>query len=110
MYNHELTLISYTITKDEIGNPIKTPIRETVLCKVRSIGSTEYYNAQVSNLKPELKFIVHAFEYQNQREVEFEGNKYQVIRTYKGDTVDRSDNALKDEEIELTCERVLGNG
>lgn len=110
MYNHELTLISYTNTKDEIGNPIKTPIREMVLCKVRSIGSTEYYNAQVSNLKPELKFIVHAFEYKNQREVEFEGNKYQVIRTYKGDTVDRSDNALSGEEIELTCEMVLGNG
>ncbi len=110
MYNHELTLISYTTTKDEIGNPIKTPIREMVLCKVRSIGSTEYYNAQVSNLKPELKFILHSFEYKNQREVEFEGNKYQVIRTYKGDTVDRSDNALSGEEIELTCERVLGNG
>lgn len=113
MYNHELTLISYTTTKDEIGNPIKTPIREMVLCKVRSIGSSEYYNAQVSNLKPEIKFIIHDFEYSDQKEVEFEGNKYQVMRTYRAPEPQRDTRrgfGLDTDEIELTCERVLGNG
>lgn len=110
MYNHELTLISYKTDYDDIGNPVKTPIRTTVLCKVASIGSTEYYNAQVINLKPEIKFIIHAFEYGGEREVEFQGTKYQVIRTFQGDTADRIDNALKGEELELICERVLGHG
>lgn len=110
MYNHELTLISYETTKDEVGNDIRVPIKREVLCKIKDIGSTEFYNAQVSNLKPEIKFIVHSFEYQGEKEVSLEGVKYQVVRTYQGDTVDRSDNALNGEEIELTCERVIGNG
>lgn len=110
MYNHELTLIGYSLGEDEIGNEIKVPIEKTILCKVKDIGSTEFYNAQVNDLKPAIKFIVHAFEYNGEKEVKFEGTKYQVIRTYAGDTVDRSDNALSGEEIELTCEKVIENG
>lgn len=114
VYNHELTLISYTIEKDELFQDIKVEVREKVLCKINSVGSSEFYNAQVSNLKPEIKFIIHSFEYNKQAVVEYEGLKYMVIRTFVGDTlnrtVNRSDNALKMEEIELTCERVLADG
>lgn len=110
MYNHELTLINYEVGEDEIGNEIKIPIEKTILCKIKDIGSTEFYNAQVNDLKPARKFIIHTFEYNGEKQVIFEGTKYKVIRTYVGDTVDRSDNALSDEEIELTCEKVIGNG
>lgn len=113
MYNHELTLISYEIGKDEIGNEIKIPIKKNIFCKVADIGSTEFYNAQVLGLKPEIKFIVHEFEYEGEKEVEFEGEKYKVLRTYRkkysiGEK--KSNNILEAEEIELTCEKVIGNG
>lgn len=110
LYDNELTLLSYKLTEDDIGNNIKVPVRNTILCKVKSIGSTEFYNAQVNSLKPEIKFIIHSFEYNGEKEVEFKGVKYQVIRNYDGDTVDRSDNSLSGEEIELTCEKVVGGG
>ncbi len=109
-YDHELVLISETIIEDDIGNQIPEEKRTKVLCKVASIGSSEFYNAAVSDLKPDIKFIIHSFEYSGEKAVEFEEQKYKVIRTYKGDNVDRSDNALKFEEIELTCEKVIGNG
>lgn len=109
MYNDKLQLISYVITKDEIGNEVSIPQYREVFCKTKDIGSTEFYNAQIANLKPEIKFIVHFFEYAGERQVLFNGVNYEVVRTYQGATVDNSDNALKDEEIELTCEKVLGN-
>lgn len=99
MYNHELTLISYEVGEDEIGNEIKAEVKEKILCKISSIGSNEFYNAAVAGLKPELKFIVHAFEYKGQTEVEFEKNKYKVIRSFQGS--DRY-KTLKFDEIELT--------
>ncbi len=112
MYDNELILISYEIDEDEIGNEIKLPIENAILCKVKDIGSTEFYNAQVSNLKPEIKFIVHSIEYQGEIEVKFEGTNYKVMRTYQGQNSNYKNEAIKlnGEEIELTCEKVLSSG
>ena len=107
MYSHELELISYTTTKDEIGNTITVPEYTSVLCKVGDVGSREFYDAANAQLRPEIKFIIHKFEYSGQSKVRYDNSEYKVIRTFTGDTVDRSDNALMDEEIELTCERVI---
>ncbi|WP_130807650.1 phage head closure protein [Senegalia massiliensis] len=110
MYDHEVKLIDEEIIKDEIGQEVATFIERTILCKVKDIGGSEFYNAKVAGLKPEIKLIVHSFEYQGEQKVEFQGNKYNVIRTYKGDTVDNSSLSLSGEEIELTCEKVIGSG
>lgn len=96
MYNDELVLIGSKIEQDDIGNDITVPIRRSVLCKVNSIGRTEYYAAASSNLRPEIVFIIHKYEYENEKKVEFERQQYTVIRTYATDF----------EEVELTCERV----
>jgi len=99
-YDYELTLIDYTIDYDEIGQEIKVPVRTNILCAVRSTGRNEFYAAAQAGLKPEITFIIHAYEYNGEKEVEFEGQKYKVIRTYMKDF----------EEMELVCEKVIGNG
>ncbi|MCY8180895.1 MULTISPECIES: phage head closure protein [Bacillus] len=99
-YDHELTLIQQDFDSDEIGNQIPTETRTTVLCSKKSVTRTEFYNAANSGAKPVLVFTVHSYEYNDQQKVEFEGRPYSVIRTYENDF----------EEIELTCERVIGNG
>lgn len=109
VYDKELALIGYEVSRDEIGNEIKTSVKKNILCRTADIGSAEFYDAKINGLKPEIKFTIHGFEYNGETEVEFEGGIYQVIRTYNGDTIDRSDNALSGEEIELTCERKIGN-
>ena len=98
-YDNELTLISATITYDDIGNPIETPIETVVLCNVKSIGRTEFYNAAANGLKPNLIFLIHKYEYNGENLIEFEDIKYKVIKTYSTGI----------EEIELTCEKVIGN-
>lgn len=99
-YDHELTLIGQTYTEDEIGNQIPVETETTILCGLKSVTRSEFYNAAANGLKPELIFVVHGYEYNGEKEITFEGNRYKVIRTY-------SDNF---EELELTCERVAANG
>lgn len=96
-YDYELTLIGYETEYDEIGQEINVPVERKILCGVKSIVRNEFYAAAQTGLKPEITFIVHNFEYNGEKEVEFEGQKYRVIRTYLANS----------EEIELVCEKVL---
>ena len=99
-YDNELVLIAQEFTEDEIGNQVQIETRRTVLCNVKSVGRNEFYSAATSGLKPSIVFVIHGYEYNGEQKVEFEGVKYNVIRTYSTDF----------EEIELTCERVAANG
>lgn len=100
MYNDELTLINQIYELDDIGNQISVETRTTVLCKKQSAGRNEFYNAAAAGHRPEHVFVIHGYEYNGETIVEFDGVKYTVIRTYQTDF----------EEIELTVERVSGNG
>lgn len=100
-YDHELILISQSYVDDEIGNQIPgDEIETSILCGVRSVSRTEFYNAALTGLNPEIVFVVHAYEYNDGRKVKFNGELYRVIRTYQKDF----------EEMELVCERVAADG
>lgn len=96
-YDFELTLVKYTFITDDLMNQIPEEIKTDLYCDLKSIGRNEYYNAASQGLKPEIIFVIHRYEYNGEKEVLFEGNKYKVIRTYSKDF----------EEIELTCEKVV---
>lgn len=96
MYNHELILIGSGYTEDDLGNQIPNETRKPILCKVDSVGRSEFYSAATSNFRPEIVFTIHKYEYENERKVEFEEKQYSILRNY----------ATGFEEIELTCERV----
>lgn len=95
MYSHEVILLNQTIEEDELGNQDAVENRKPILCKVDSVGRSEFYSAASSDLRPEIVFTIHKYEYENESKVEFEGQRYSVIRTY----------TTGFEEIELTCER-----
>lgn len=99
-YDNELTLIKLEFIEDEIGNQTPTQTRKIVLCNVKSVGRNEFYNAATAGLRPSIVFVMHGYEYNGEQQVEFEGVRYNVIRTYSTDF----------EEIELTCERVAADG
>ncbi len=110
MYNDEITLIKRTFTSDELGNQIPDETESKILCDVKDIGTAEFYQAANQKLKPTLKAKIHAFEYNGEDKARYKGALYNIMRTYVGDTVDRSDNALSGEEMELTLSEVIGDG
>ena len=99
-YDRELILIKQTVSEDNLGNQIIDDTKRSVLCGIKSVGRSEFYAASVEGLKPELVFTMYQFEYQDESIVEYEGQRYSVIRTY----------TTGFKEIELTCEKVIGNG
>lgn len=99
-YDYELILVQQTFTEDEIGNQIPVETQTPILCGLKSVARSEFYNAAATGLRPELIFVVHGYEYNGEKKVIFEGVRYNVIRTY----------AVDFEEMELTCEKVAADG
>lgn len=97
MWSDSLFLIKESYNYDT--NELVVENKKEIFCKVKSISRNEFYKASAGGFKPSLIFVIHSFEYENEEKVEFDGIIYNVIRTYMANT----------EEIELTCEKVLGN-
>lgn len=96
-YDYELTLVKQSYRLDDLMNQLPEKVETVVYCDLKSITRAEYYNAASQGIKPEIVFVIHKYEYNEEKEILFEGKKYKVIRTY----------STNFEEIELTCERVI---
>lgn len=101
MYDYELTLIGVSEwMRDSNGNHIPKETQTTILCDLKSVTRSEFYSAAQAGLNPEQVFEINGFEYNGETEVEFLGERYSVIRTYRTNY----------ETLELTCERKSKNG
>jgi len=100
MYDSIITLISETKTVDDYGDAIITTTENVVFADIKSIGQSEFYQAEAVGLKPEIKFVIPDFlDYHNEKRIKFtpfngEEEEYTVLRTY------RANNTL-----ELVCKR-----
>lgn len=69
--------------------------RHEVLCGFRSIGMKEFYSANSTDYRPELKLILADYlDYNDETLAEYQGNLYRILRTYR-----------VGQELELTLER-----
>lgn len=105
MFNEVIYLNRKKSETNDIGDQIKTEERVLRLAKIKSIGQSEFYQAQAQGLKPEIKFVLPDYlDYENQEEIIYNGFRYKVLRTF------RTGN-----EIEIVCYggirlEVAGNG
>lgn len=93
-------LIQTTYKKDMIGQFI--PDKETlieVLVTVESVSRREWMDAGRNGLSPEYKMTTAAINYSGEKEVEYEGVRYAIYRTY---------NPPESDEIELYLQRKAG--
>ncbi len=62
----------------------KNKAEREVNAKLLNVGMKEFYQAQATGLQPELKFeIADYLDYQNEKEVVYEGRTYKIMRTYR---------------------------
>lgn len=79
----------------EVLTLIKGGTSRTVLCGLRSIGQSEFYEASARDFYPEMKFVLADYlDYDNEQLVEHNGQRYRVLRTYRAG-----------QELELTVQR-----
>lgn len=88
-----LTLVGRTLAAD--GYTVASESRREVFCRLESIGCTEFYQAQATELRPELKLVLADYlDYEDEYLVIYEGVWYRVIRTYR-----------KGQELEIIVQR-----
>lgn len=99
MYDQIIKLVSEIYQIDEYGDKVADRSERTIFAELKSIGQAEFYQAQATGLKPELKFVIADYlDYQGENILRHQGfneteeEEYKVIRTY------RNGNSL-----EITC-------
>lgn len=97
MYNEAIWFCDYKQgqTLDKYGDPIEERVlSDLIFAEKRSISQTEFYQAQTSDKKPELKFVIPDYlDYSEQSFVIHNGMRYKILKTYQTDT----------NELEITC-------
>ena len=87
--NDVIKLITTTVstTVNSQGDyPVVRSDRE-IFAGVRSIGTKEFYEAATAGMKPEIKFVIQDFlDYEGEKELSYNGYRYQIIRTYRTET------------------------
>lgn len=90
-----IQLITETASAHGVHESITETARE-VMCTVKSVSRSEYYNALNAGINPTYVFyLTLSDDYQGERVVRYKGLKYRVVRTYMTD----------DDGIEITVER-----
>lgn len=84
MYNEIIYLVSKTSVTNEVGDRVEVEERKIRFAQLKSIGQSEFYQAQAQGLKPELKFVMSDYlDYDNEQELIHNGFRYKVLRTYR---------------------------
>lgn len=101
MFDNVIKLVSEVKNTDEYGDTQVTKNEKVVFAELKSIGQSEFYQAQAVGLKPEIKFVLPDYlEYNNEQIVRFTEfgketeEEYTVLRTYRNNNL-----------IELVCKR-----
>jgi SPP1 family predicted phage head-tail adaptor len=100
-FDFELTLIKTINVENDLGDPTFEEVKTDVLCDVLSVTRSEHYAAMSHQVQPEVVFVVNKYDYENERDIEFEGSRYSVIRAFEP----KKSKGIGDfETIELVCQ------
>lgn len=91
-------LIGYTVTLNDYKQEVKTETRSQIFAKKDSVSRSEFYNGGKAGLQPEFKLTTAIIDYNGELEVELDGVRYGVYRTYN----------VSADYIELYCEKKGG--
>ena len=95
MMTDVITLVAQTETVDEYGARVLSESAREVFAEVKSVSGKEFYQAHAVGLQPEVKFMLaDYFDYEDEKIVEHDGQRYRVLRTYR-----------TGQNLELTCYR-----
>lgn len=86
MYNEIIYLVSKVETEevDKYGDVVREEKLTQRFAKFKSIGQSEFYQAQTAGHKPELKLeLADYLDYDEQEEVIYKDVRYKVLRTYR---------------------------
>ena len=91
-------LIGYTVALNDYKQEVKTETRSQIFAKKESVSRSEFYNGGKAGLQPEFRLTTAVIDYNGELEVELDGVRYGIYRTYN----------VSQDYIELYCEKKGG--
>lgn len=104
-FDHEIKLIKTTHITNSVGDLIETPTKRAALAAILDYRNKDFYQAMANGLKPEITFAVNKYEYEGEKEVEFEDKSYRIIDTYPVKAKDDSEF----ESLALVCSGLVND-
>ena len=83
MIDAVITLISKSYTQNEAKAIVETESTRDVMCMVKSVGRSDFYQAQQMGLDLSFVFITNPVNYEGESMLEYEGQRYGITRTYR---------------------------
>ena len=93
-----ITLINSTYEQDDNGIWQEHLTEREVFCQVQSVSRNEFFEGGRLGMRPEYKFTMFAYDYEEEPLVRYNGKSYSVYRTYYG----------RNDELELYVQREGG--
>jgi SPP1 family predicted phage head-tail adaptor len=92
LYRDVIDLLVLEDTRDADGFSILNETeRTTIFANKKSIRGNEFYQASLNGITLELMFEIRSYDYDEQRYLEFENKRYEIVRTFdKGETIELS--------------------
>ena len=86
----QITLVAETWTEDDYGVEQPTEKKTTVFCDITSVTGSEIAEFGRNGINPELRMTMFRYDYNGERIVEYNGDRYSVYRTYfaRNDTIE----------------------
>lgn len=79
-----IVLISHSYTKDTEGYETDTEIRREVFCHFQAgVSQNEFYLSHKEGFQASASVDIFEADYQKEKEAEFRGDKYRVIRMFQ---------------------------
>lgn len=91
-------LIGYTVTLNDYKQEVTTEKRSRIFAKKESVSRAEFYSGGKAGLQPEFRLTTAIIDYNGELEVEVDGERYGIYRTYN----------VSADHIELYCEKKGG--
>jgi len=97
LWRDTVDLVSITYTENAMGDSIETETSKTIYANKKSIRQSEFYQAAMTDLRPELMFEVRSEEYDDEPKLIFNNKSYNIIRAF----------SKNGEIVELTCQGLI---
>lgn len=92
-------LVSKSYTVDSMKQRIPVETRRKVFCNIQSVTQSEFFAAGNAGFRAEFQVTMFGPEYHGEPEVELDGVRYSVYRTYR----------RRNDDIELYLRKLVSN-
>lgn len=80
--DHVATLIGVSYQPDALGQMVPSERPREIFCEISGIRQSEWFSAGQTGLKPQLMLTVFPDDYEDETQVDVDGVRYGIYRTY----------------------------